>query len=112
MRKAITEVLKPIAQVSVLSNRKGTIKKPTLVLQRKPSMASISNSRCLFVYWDILCYVPEGSMVQLDELVSKVTNTLLENKFEITNTFSGDFYDEELKAYMRFVEIRTPETIL
>ncbi len=112
MRKQLIDILKEVGEVRVLSNRKGTIKKPTIILQRKLSMSSITNSRSLFVYWDVLCYVPQGSMIALDEFVDKVTNQLLKNKIELSNSFSGDYFDDELQAYMRFIEIRIPETTI
>lgn len=52
--------------------------------------------------------MPDTSAVKLDLLLNKCISILKELEVEITNVFSEEFHDEELKAYTSFIEIRTP----
>lgn len=111
-RQVLHEALSSVAKVSQLTNRTGVIKKDTLILRKKQSMASTTNGIGVYMYWEVLCYVPANSMVQLDTLVEKVTSCLKQVGAEITNVFGEDYYDEELKAFMSYVEFRTPKVLL
>lgn len=111
-RQKLHDILSQVAPVSQLSNRSGVIKKDTLILRKKPSIASLNSAVGTNVYWEVMCYVPENSTVALDTLVDKVITALRKNGVDVTNSFGEDYHDEELKAYMSTVEIRTPKVIL
>lgn len=111
-RQVLHDALSSVATVSQISNRAGTIKKDTLILRKKESMASTTNGIGVYMYWEVLCYVPSNSLVQLDNLVERVTKCLKDTGAEITNVFGEDYYDEELKAFMSYVEFRTPKVLL
>ena len=111
-RQTLYDILSPLGEVRQLSNSEGKIKKPTLVLRKMPSMASASNSLGVYIYWQVMCYVPKHSILALDNLVEQVTNALKANKIELTNRFGEDFYDDEVDAYMTFVEFRAPKSML
>lgn len=78
---------------------------------KKPAMASVNNRKGIFEYWEVLCYVPAYSMVDLDELQMEAIDKLLPLGVEITGSLGADFYDPELEAYMTSVEIRVPKTL-
>lgn len=111
-RKVLHDALSSIASVHQLSNRAGVITKETLILRKKQSMASTSNGIGVHIYWEVICYVPSNSIVKLDALVNKVISCLKQTGAEITNVFGEDYYDDELKAYMSYVEFRTPKVLL
>lgn len=110
-RKTIYDKLSSICTVKQLSNRSGAITEPTIILMKKPAMASVQNFRGVVELWEVLCYVPDTSVVALDELQRKVINALNELGVRITGTLGADFYDPDLKAYMTTVEFRTPRVI-
>lgn len=58
---------------------------------------------------EILCYVPDTSIFQLDDIVSDVQSILY--KAELADEFKGigtDFHDTELSAYMRNIKFEVP----
>lgn len=111
-RKTLHDELSKVAEVSQLSNRKGVIKKNTLILRKKPSMPSVNSAFGARLYWEVMCYVPETSILPLDKLVDDVIAVLKELGVDITNSFGEDYHDEEFKAYMSSVEFITPKSIL
>lgn len=111
-RQRLHDILSQVASVHQLSNRSGVIKKETIILRKKPSIPSLNSAVGTNIYWEVMCYVPENSVVALDNLVDKVIKVLKLNGVDVTNSFGEDYHDEELKAYMSTVEIRTPKVIL
>lgn len=111
-RQTLHDILSQVAPVNQLSNRSGVIKRDTIILRKKPSIPSVNSSVGTHIYWEVMCYVPENSTVALDNLVEKVITVLRRNGVDVTNSFGEDYHDEDLKAYMSTVEVRTPKVIL
>lgn len=107
MRIDICKLLSTISQIRQQSTSGQVITEPTTVLIKKPSMPSVNSAICGWQYWEVLCYVPSNDVLQLDELVDKVTKLLLSNGYEVTNSNTQEYYDDALKAFMISVEFRT-----
>lgn len=80
-----------------------------LVLARKPQMGSTNPYGC-WEYWEVMCYCPK-TLLLLDTVVDNVLGVLRTLDIELTGNITPDFYDEDVKAYMRSIEFRIPKEV-
>lgn len=84
---------------------------PYIVLKAMTDSRSGRNSFGGFQSYNLLCYVPDTSTKQLDDLVKAVKNRVFELQsegVEYTGSMGEDFHDTEINMYMRYVAIRVP----
>lgn len=87
---------------------------PYIVLKEMNQTRDGKNSYGGYQAYNLLCYVPDTSTVQLDALVKAVRNRVFELKeqgVEYTGDSGEDFHDIEIKMYMKYVAIRVPQQI-
>lgn len=65
-----------------------------------------------FQYYNILCYVPDNSILQLDEMLKRIKDIFKPIKeVEFTGVMNEDFHETEIRMYMRYLEIRVPKEV-
>lgn len=60
---------------------------------------------------ELLCYVPDTSIFQLDDMIISVRDIIKNNK--LADEFTGinrDYHDTTLRAYMRNLKFKIPHT--
>lgn len=84
-----------------------------VVVKKKNQQPSLSSSKGGWLYFDIMCYVNDSSIIPLDGLVERAKNTLRQNGkgLELTGIETPDFHDTELEAFMISFEIRIPKEV-
>lgn len=71
-----------------------------------------AGSRAGFIQpYELLCYAPAESILYLDRLVENVKALMKQLDIEIDNDIGMDFYDEDIKMYMRYIRILIPEEV-
>lgn len=85
---------------------------PYLVLRDAGQDASF-NRLGGFKIWEVMCYVPDTSIVMLDTILDKVEEVLAVTSPEIRpNGNRGmDYHDTEINMYMNYVQFRVPRNI-
>lgn len=61
--------------------------------------------------YEILCYAPSNSILQLDLLMEQVETILREYDIDITGELGSDYLDTDLDCYMRFIQISIPKEV-
>ena len=87
---------------------------PYIVLKETNMTPDGNNSYGGYQAYNLLCYVPDTSTAQLDDLVKAVRNRVFELKeqgVEFTGDLGEDFHDTDIKMYMKYVAIRVPQQI-
>lgn len=87
---------------------------PYIVLKEMNMTPDGHNSIGGYQAYNLLCYAPDTSTLQLDELVNAVKNRVFELKeqgVEFTGDLGEDFHDADIRMYMRYVAIRVPQQI-
>lgn len=81
----------------------GECKEPYVVLKESGS-AQVSRFSSEFVYYQFLLYVPKNKYQILDDFEQSVKKVLNEQVFPTIRSMGSndpDYYDDEIKAYMR-----------
>lgn len=112
LRERIANLIENNTDLNVyaINQFSGACTKPYAVLK----MLSDSSSANRFGFLsraDLMIYVPDSSIYQLDHILNKCTKLLMDNEFEIESSMSDDYHDEEKSAYMRSVTVYAPKTI-
>lgn len=84
---------------------KGVIKHNCCILRRGVDIPSMNNSLGYYDTWSIDIYSP-NSPLEVDNIVMSIKNSLNEDCI-IENLYSGDYYDEVLRAFSTTLTIRT-----
>lgn len=98
----------PVYNVGQSYKHKGS---PYIVLKAMTDSRSGNNSYGGFQTYNIMCYVPDTSTAQLDEIITAVKNKVFELQkygIEYTGDLGEDFHDSDINMYMRYVGIRVP----
>lgn len=82
-----------------------------IVVMKKDQKPSLSSSKGGWLYFDIMCYVDKGSILPLDNLMTKAKSALKKMGVEFTGIETPDFFDTELEAFMVSFEIRIPKEV-
>ena len=110
-RKDLMETLKKnVCPTFPLSKKSGTIPR-WLVVASKSQIPSVSTTRGGWQYYDIMCYVTDNSIFELDKLIQDTKSCLKTLKVELTGVETPDFHDTELNAYMKSIEIRIAKEV-
>lgn len=111
------ELIKAFGKIAPVKNVGQSYKhsdEPYIVLKGMNMTTDGNNSWGGYQSYNLLCYVPDTSAIQLDALVNAVKNKVFELKeqgVEFAGELGEDFHDEEIKMYMRYVAIRVPQQI-
>lgn len=62
-------------------------------------------------YYNILCYVPDTSISQLDGMLKSIRQSFIGSSVEVTGSYGEDFHETEIDMYMRFIEVRIPKEV-
>lgn len=85
---------------------------PFIVLKAMYEESDSSSSFGGYQKYNLLCYVPDTSMVKLDEIINRVKERVFELEYtglEYNGTLGEDFHEKAINMYMRFVTIRVPK---
>lgn len=70
-----------------------------------------SNKAGSFQLVELLCYVPDTSISQLDNMINEVKSILIKSNIaDEFNGIGGEYHDATLNAYMRNLRFRIPHT--
>lgn len=105
IRKDINDVLKKQYPIYPINTQKGEAKKTYLVLKFSEESKSNQNSFGSFIYFEVLVYVPSNSIAPMEDEVNKV-KLLLSDVAEFTGRVTEDYFDDNVKAYMRSIEFK------
>lgn len=63
--------------------------------------------------WEVLAYVPDTSIVLLDEILDRVEEVLSasSNQIRINGTRGIDYLDEEINMYMSYIQFYVPRNV-
>lgn len=64
--------------------------------------------------YNIMCYVPDTSILNLDTMIEAIENSFktLNNKpVEVTGVRGEDYHDTEIDMYMRYIVVRIPKEV-
>lgn len=111
-RSELTNLLKQVNEnVHPVQALIGKVKTPRIILKRISPVKSRSNSLAGWSYWSVMCYAPGNSMLIVDDMFYRVKDLFKNHPvIEITGDETPDYYDDELEAYMRSLDIRIPYT--
>lgn len=109
MRKKLYELLN---ENGYKAYAQGQLKAPVdypyvVVLMGDDSVAGNSAGSLLKI--ELLCYVPDTSIFQLDPMIQDIKGILIENN--LADEFEGigrDYHDTTLEAFMRNLKFRIP----
>lgn len=113
-RKEIIELLQSTGYPVYNIDQKYTnFDEPYIVLRAAYRAQSTRNSRGYRQTWEVLCYVPDTSMVRLDAMVETVMTMLKteRHRLYITGVMGPDFHDEDTNTYMRYISFDTLATL-
>lgn len=87
---------------------------PYFVVRAGTQLRELSGSRLgAYQIIDIMIYVPNTSIVMLDNLVEEVYNRIKNHEsyckyIEFTGTVSQDYHDYDIEMYTRYITIQIP----
>lgn len=82
---------------------------PYIVVLMGADSRSSGNSLGMYQTVELLCYVPDTSIFQLDIFIEEIKEVL--SKSKITDYYDGiatEYHDTTLKAYMKNIKIKIP----
>lgn len=108
-RKFIMQKLNEVAPTYAIGQAK--THDSTYIVLRAASTSTNGSSVAYIQPYEILCYVPSDSILYLDSLVEEVKAKMKECSIEISGELGVDYYDADIKMYMRYVTINIPREV-
>lgn len=113
-REKLVEAFQNIAPVYNVGQHYKHDEEPYLVLKAMTESQDTANSLGGYQNYNIMVYVPDTSTVLLDNKLSEVKQKvfmLSQFGVEYTGELGEDFYETEIRMFMRYVAFRVPKQI-
>lgn len=111
-RKEIFDILNKVYKTYSIGQHYVHDTEPYVILKASSQQNDIGNSLGCWQLYNIMCYVPDTSIVLMDEMIKRVTDLIKGiREIEITGILGEDYHDTEINMYMRYVEIRVPKEV-
>ena len=109
-RTELMNTLQTVAKTFPPSTKSGKLNK-WIVVMKKNQQPSLSSSKGGWLYYDIMCYVDNNSILPIDNLMEQAKKAVRSIGVELTGVETQDFYDTELEAFMTSFEVRFPKEV-
>lgn len=112
-RKAIFDLINKVYPVYSVGQHYQHDDNPYVILKATQQQVDTGGSQLGgFQNYDIMCYVPATSILQLDEMLKRIKDIIVPIEgLEFTGDMNEDFHDTEINMYMRYLQIRVPKEI-
>ena len=112
-RKSIFDIINKVYKTYSVGQHYVHDNEPYVILKAIQQQVDPSGSQSGgFQYYNIMCYVPATSILQLDEMLVRIKDIFKPIKeVEFTGSLNEDFHETEIDMYMRYLEIRVPKEV-
>jgi len=114
-RVSLIEILKPLYPTHNIGQHYQHDVNPYIVLRagyQRSGTNNIGSKKGALQTYEILCYVPDTSIIGLDTMLEEVRKELLKYKdIEVLNELSVDYHDTVINMYMRYMSVHAPKGV-
>ncbi len=108
-RATLFNTIKTVCPTYWVGQHQGECLSTYAVIKYKNQTNSIGNGIAGWQYIDVMVYIPQKSIIGVDETLSSIKTALLLQGIEATGNKTPDYLDAEKKAIMRSEEYRIPK---
>lgn len=84
---------------------------PYIVVIMRTDSKSNKNNLGMYQSAELLCYVPDTSIFQLDTFIADIKDLLKQSKIdECYEGMTTEYHDTTLKAYMKNIKVKIPHS--